>query len=40
VSARDQKIGREISGAGAVESVSLGPARGHENSWKFVVGDL
>src|SRR6266478_7153985 len=38
VGARDQEIGREIGGAGAVKSVSLGPARGHDDSWEIVIG--
>jgi hypothetical protein len=38
--ARDQEIGREIGGAGAIESVSLGPARGHDDSSEIVIGDL
>jgi hypothetical protein len=40
VGGRDQEIGREIGGAGAVKSVSLGAARGHDDSWKIVIGDL
>src|ERR1700687_427754 len=32
VGACDPEIGREIGGAGAVKSVSRGPARGHDNS--------
>src|SRR6202047_5038117 len=40
VGARDQEIGREIGGAGAIKSVSLGAARGHDDSWEIVIGDL
>src|ERR1700691_3027307 len=32
VASRNHQIGREIGGAGTVKSVSLGAARGHENS--------
>src|SRR6202140_5674930 len=38
VGGRDQEIGREIGGAGAVKSVSLGAAGGNDISWIFLLG--
>src|SRR5260370_37523747 len=37
VGGREQEIGREIGGAGAVKSVSLGAARGHDASCAIVM---